>query len=175
MPRPKPWLGRIANIVKHLEQLPDLSLTRRDVQQLFGIGRSAATDLMDVVGIRPVRAPDGGTLVTTDALLHYLRNSHDAENAMAEAARRQRLAAQLAEASEEQKLRSIRLPVSPADQWCTLADLPNITIENGILRVAFSSPEELMADLYRLAKAAGNDWDAFLRACAPQRPEKKAC
>jgi hypothetical protein len=166
MPRPKAWLGRITQIISHLEEIPESSLTRREVEELFQIGRSAAAALMDVVGIRSVRALDGGALVTSESLLHYLRHSPEAANAMQEAARRKKLAVKLAQADQETKYRRIPLPINPADEWCTLAELPNVSIEGGMLRVAFSSPLELMGDLYRLCKAAGNDWDAFERACS---------
>lgn len=165
MPRPKPWLGRLPLILQALEALSEERLKRRDVEQIFGIGRSAANELMNVVGLAKGAGAGEPAAVTRANLLDYLTHSTEAQDAMAELARRKKLAEKLAVASDEQKLRRVAIPVSSADEWCTLAELPNVTIEDGVLRVAFSSPRELMADLYRLAKAAGNDWDAFERVC----------
>jgi hypothetical protein len=42
-----------------------------------------------------------------------------------------------------------------------------VQIEPGRLTVVFSSPLDLFAQLYRLAKAAGGEWNAFLKMCTP--------
>lgn len=169
MPSQKPWLLRLPLILKALEESEQKQFSSRDVEMLFQVRRSAAYSLMNVAGIR------SGT-VSRANLLHYLHHSPDAQNAMQELGRRKRLAATIEKASEEAKLRKVAIPVTPADEWCTLQDLPNVSIEAGLLRVAFSSPIELMADLFRFAKAAGNDLDAFEKACGvkPEKAERES-
>ncbi len=84
---------------------------------------------------------------------------------MAEIARRKRLAAKLQQANDEARLRAVVLPCTGADEWTRFQDLPNVSIEPGRLTVSFADPLDLFAQLYRLAKAAGGDWDVFLRMC----------
>lgn len=175
MPRQKPWLSKIPHILKTLEDHPETDLfDRQDVEGLFGIGRSAATELMKVAGVSSkARAADGGAVVSQANLVSYVRHSPEAEIAMQELARRAKLAHKLESANAEQRLRKLKLPVTSADEWCDLSELPNVAIEGGVLRVAFSSPLELMGDLYRLCKAAGNDWERFERICGADAPGGK--
>lgn len=163
MARPKPWIARLPLIVERLRDPSAVEvLSRKDVETLFSIGRSAALELMEVVGLAP--ESNGHGLVTRGKLLDYLTYGPEAQAAEQEARRRHNLAVKLKAAGEDQQLRRVQIPVTSADEWCTLNDLPNVSIEPGMLKVAFSSPEELAADLYRLAKAMG-DWDRFEKLC----------
>lgn len=165
MARPKPWISRLPLIKQTLRDSGQDSFSRRDVELLFSIQRSAAGELMNVVGLTAaVEAGEQG-FVSAGKLLDYLTYGPEAQAAEQDARRRHNLAVKLNEAGEEQKLRSVRLNVTAADEWAKLNELPNVSIENGALRIAFSSAEELVTDLYRLAKAAGNDLDAFARMC----------
>jgi hypothetical protein len=166
MPRQKPWVNRIVQIIEALHASEVDSFKRRDVEQMFGVARSAATELMTIAGM--VRRRDGTeAFVTKENLLFYLRNSPDGQNAMTELARRKRLGQTLQKASEEARLRAIHLPVTSADEWTRFVDLPNVSVQPGVLTVLFSSPEDLFGQLYRFAKAAGGEWDAFLKMCEP--------
>lgn len=169
MARPKPWLPRLPLIIEALEDNTEdwVWYTRKDIERLFQIGRTAAWDLMAVVGI----SRDGGNgleaAVTSEALLHYLRTSNDSHAALVELARRKKLAVTLHQASEENRSRTVRLPATSTDEWTRFQDLPNVSLAPGMLTVVFKDPLDLFAQLYRFAKAAGNEWDAFEKMLAP--------
>lgn len=174
MARPKPWFPQIAKIINVLEASEDSSFTRADIEEVFQIRRSAAVALMKVAGNAAHAACTAKATVSRENLLSYLRYSPEAQDAMQELTRRANLAHKLKAAGEDAKLKAVVLPVTSADEWCTLQDLPNVSIEPGMLRVAFSDPKELMADLWRLCKAAGGDWGAFERACGSGESRKGA-
>ena len=164
MPRTKPWIGRLVQITEALESSAVERFTRAEVEHLFGIGRSAASDLMKLAGHSLL---SGELTVTRESLLFYLRNSREGQDAMAELARRKKLARTLQKATEEVRLRAIHLPVTSADEWTRFQDLPNVSVEHGILTVAFSDPLDLFTQLYKFAKAAGGEWDVFVKMCEP--------
>lgn len=163
-------MANIASISKRLEDLPETErLNRKDIELLFGVARSAASRLMEVVGPARPCDLDRGAVVTAEALRRYLESSPDAHAAMCEAQRREKLARALRAEDENLRLRRIILPVDPGDEWVTMAELPNVEISGGMLRVAYSSALELLGDLYRLAQAAGKDFEGFVRACEARR------
>ncbi len=164
MARPKPWIGSIPRIRKVLEASTEPKFGRRDVERLFGVGRSAATELMGVVGAKKGRS-EAAPVVTRAALLDYVKFGPEAHALEQEETRRKNLAVSLAQSAEEAKLRAVEIPVTRMDQWAQLRKLPNVQIEPGLLTVRFSSPRGLMAELYRLVHAAGADWDLFERMC----------
>src|SRR4051812_23937926 len=133
MARPKPWLPRLPLIIEALEaQAEDWHwYTRRDIELLFQVGRTAAGELMHVAGITRPAAPGLEAAVSSENLLHYLRNSPDAQDAMQELRRRRKLAERLAGANEDTKLRAVKLAVTPADEYTLLRDLPNVSIDPG--------------------------------------------
>jgi hypothetical protein len=167
MARQKSWILRMPLIVESLEASQVAHFKRSEVEKLFQIKPTAAAQLMSVAGATKPGGPGTEAVVSRDNLLFYLRNSPDAQDAMAELARRKKLAQTLRESAEEAKWRTVRLPCTKADEWATFEDLPNVSVEPGMLTVAFTSPEDLCAQLFRFAKAIGADWDAFVRMCEP--------
>lgn len=174
MGRPKPWLSRVPLIIGILESSAEEFFNRGDVESMFGIARSAAQSLMFVAGMSRTVGPNNQEIlvVSRTNLLHYLRNSPETHNAMVEAARRARLASKLKAAQEDLKLRTVRLRVTQADEWTRFEELPNVSIQPGLMQVAFTpgDPVDLLETLFRWIKAVGNDYDAFAKMCAPAAP-----
>jgi hypothetical protein len=166
MSRPKSWLPRLVQITEALEASDVPHYDRGDIERIFDIKPSAAKDLMKIVGVIP-----GGVIqnqyVSRGNLLAYLRNSPDAQDAMAELARRKKLAVALRKAGDEARLRAVHLPVTSADEWTRFQDLPNVSVEPGRLTVVFTDPLDLFTQLYKFAKAAGGEWDVFVKMCDP--------
>jgi len=160
------WIPRLVQITEALERSDVASFRRAEVEAIFGISRSGAKTLILVAG---GKAHGNELIVSRESLLDYLRHSPAAQDAMQELGRRKRLAHTLAKATEDLRLHSVKLPVTPADQWTLLRDLTSISLQPGELRVVYNDAYDLMAQLYRLAVAAGNEWDAFVRACSASR------
>src|SRR6185312_5998258 len=110
MARPRPWINDIPRILKALEVATEQSFSRRDIQALFGIGRSAAVELMNVAG---VTQGSEGHNVSRRNLLQYVKYHPDFQVAIQEQARRAKLAEKLHAANADAKLRGIALPVTP--------------------------------------------------------------
>jgi hypothetical protein len=54
MARPKAWIGQVERIQRAVAELEaSQPLGSRDIELLFGVGRSAAHDLMRVIGSLP--------------------------------------------------------------------------------------------------------------------------
>jgi hypothetical protein len=162
MARPKSWLVRLPLIVENLEASAIESFSRPEIERLFQISRSQATQLMSVAGaVRP--GPGVDATLSRENLLFYLRHSPEGQDAMVEVARRKRLGATIKQADKDLIFHTVQIPCTEADEWAGFDDLPNLSLTPGVLTVVFSDPLDLMGQLYRFAKAAGADWEAFLQ------------
>ena len=170
MPRAKAWIDRIDKILQVVSDDTAELWKRRDIEQLFGIHRSAAAELMDIIGLAPGASPGGETRVARSNLLRYLQNCPERALFEQERARRARLAEKLEAAAKQQKLRSIKLPVERGQDWL-FRDLANVSIEDGRLVVLFSDALDLAAQLYKLGLAMGAEWELFEDLCR-QRKDK---
>jgi flavin-binding protein dodecin len=169
MPRLKTWIPNIPKIRKQLAEMqPKQPLGPADLQQMFGIGKSAAYDLVQLIGPSPEYGTEAATscIVTAEAVLNYLRYSPEGQASEMEQARRERVERTLEDAKADQELRKHKLPVSSIDQWFRLKDLP-VTIEAGLLRrsvvIQFDDANDFLRTLHRLSNALrGPDFDRFL-------------
>ena len=161
MPRPKPWVPRIPQIIEHLKKRDSTHLTRVEVEELFDIRHSAASDLMNLAG----RSSTG--LVSREALITYLQCSPEGQAAQQELERRRKVARVLNESAEDLKYRGVELPVTSLDEWARFRDLPDVRFERdqhgSMLIVRYSSVLDLLATLWRFVKAVGNEWQEFLK------------
>ena len=164
MARAKPWVARIQQIIEHLERSEASHLSRVEMEQMFQIKRSAATELMNVVG---TSSPG---FVARRNLLVYLKTSQEGQDAIAELERRRRVAQAIQEGADQMKYRSIVLPVSRFDEWTQFRDLPDVSFEPGVMHVRFSTPLDLLTTLWRFIKAVGNEWQLFQKLCASETP-----
>jgi hypothetical protein len=174
MPRACPWLVRLPLIVEALGRSKVSHFLRGEVQELFGIGPSAAKDLMANAGGMTPGGPGTHAVISRENLLYYLCHSPVAQDAMAELARRKRLAETLKPADDELRLKAVRLACTRADEWADFQDIPGLTLRPGMLAIAFTDAQDLCAQLFRLSKAIGADWDRFVRLCEKPEEERKA-
>lgn len=167
MPRPKSWISRIPAILKHLEADTTPLYTRRQVDELFQLGADQAAELMQVVGLAAPPRPGVAGMVQRLALLAYVRNCREGQAALQEFTRREKLAKRLKAAEADLILRKVRLRVTRRDEWASFDDLPNVSIKPGRMEVEFTAgdPVDLLDTLFRLVKAAGNDWGSFEKMC----------
>jgi hypothetical protein len=161
MSAPRSWAPKINQIRKAVDAFAQPDLSRVDVQELFAIGRSQADAIMTAAGCR-VDSVGGGRLklVSRTALLHYLKYGEAGQEADREAERRQKVAKTLVAEEEDIRFRRIAIPARPGDEWATFKGLP-VRIEDGELRLKFTDRDDLLRQLYLLAKAIGNDFDGF--------------
>jgi hypothetical protein len=169
MARTKPWVPRIPQILQAVESSEVPYWTRPEIEQLFGIGRSAAWELMQLVGVSPGAAQGAEHRVTRSNLLHYLKHGREGAEYAQEQARKKKLAGHLNAAARQQQLRSIKLPVERSQEWL-LKDLANVSIAassggGGTMLVVFSDALDLAGQLYKLAEAMGAEWDQFVELC----------
>lgn len=145
MARPRHWATQIGNIRTTLETWESGPLGIGQVQDLFVIGRSSAYHIMQQAG-------GIAGFVGADDLLRWLEESEEGQ-----------------EAQFRQNVIAARQPkayVSPFVRWTRLRDLEDkVRFEDGELRVKFSSLEELVGTLFRLAKAMIHDWPEFQKQC----------
>jgi hypothetical protein len=175
MPRPKSWVLRIAEILKDLESdHPAREYNRREVERLFGLGADQAIQIMEVAGYSQRPSKGVGGLVSRTALLFYVRNCREGQDAIREIARREKLAKTLKAADGDLKFRKVPLRVTRRDEWASFEELPNISIRPGLMQVSFTpgDPVDLLDSLFRFVKAAGNEYPAFEKMCIPANTAK---
>jgi hypothetical protein len=157
MPRTKSWIDRIPLILQHLETDASPVYDRRGVETLFGIARFRATELMKIAGATVEHGKEAS--VTRQNLKYYVEHCPEAKLYMEELERKEKLASRLRQAAHP--IHGLR----DSDEWTRLDDLPNVAITPGQLRIVFTSRDDLVATLYKLAKAAANEWDQFGQMC----------
>jgi hypothetical protein len=162
MSAPSQWFLRIPAIIAELEVLRAPVLDRALIEKLFGLKRRQAIDLCHRFG----GFQAGRTfLVDRLHLIAELERIHQDPGFEVEAHRRERLSEIVVEARRLRAGADVRLPVHPNVLDRRMCDLPaGIRLEPGCLTVQFERPEELLARLFELAKAAHNDFEAFCAA-----------
>ena len=141
-----------------MTQLGDLDrdlLTRRDLEQLFGISKPQAAILMRRFGAE--RTGNLGTL-SREQLLRHLRALQQDATFTVEFDRRQRLVTSLRRA----RIAGLRVRVPASVMAMPLSGLPpGITIEPGRIEVQFTSARDAVQRLFALARALTNDYETF--------------
>jgi hypothetical protein len=155
MPASPRWLLAIPDAIRQLEALDRELLTRRDLEQLFGVSKPRAAILMREFGAD--RTGNARTLYRTQ-LLRRLRARRKGRAFTAEVDRRDHLVSTLRQA----RIAGIRVTV-PADVFSVrLAGLPDgVTVEPGRIEVRFTGARDAVTRLFALAKALTNDYDRF--------------
>ena len=155
MPATPRWLLAIPDAIRQLEALDRDLLTRRDVEQLFGVSRARAATLMQTFGAEMTGYQR--TLPRTK-LLRQLRK-HLARGAFrGEVERRDRLVAELRKA----RMTGIRVTLPAETLDAKLASLPEgVSVEPGRIEVRFSGAQEAVGRLFALAQALTHDYEQF--------------
>ncbi len=155
MPATPRWLLAIPDAIRQLEALDRDLLTRRDLEQLFGVSRARAATLMQTFGAE--MTGNQRTLPRTQ-LLRQLRTHRGRAAFRGEAARRERLLTELRTA----RLTGIRVAVPVEAFEGRLASLPEgVHVARDRIDVRFSGAQEAVGRLFALAQALTNDYEQF--------------
>ena len=156
MPATPRWLLAVPDAIRQLETLDRDLLTRRDVEQLFGVSRARAAQLMRTFGAELVGA---SRVLRRTALLRQLRQYRQRAAFRGEEERRTRLVAAIRQA----RLTGIRVAVPREAREATPAGLPEgvkgrAGPDRGALQLG---AQDAVARLFALAQALTNDYEQF--------------
>ena len=159
MPAKSSWLFGIPEIVARLSAMQSPVVDRSTVEQLFGVRRRRATDLVQYFGGYRV----GNTAsVDREKLIRQLEELSNDPEALREQHRKLRISEELEKIA--QQTRAARIVIGnfrPAPDE-TLWALPHgVSIAGGRLVVEFDCVQELLMQLYKLAQAAAADFERF--------------
>ena len=155
MPATPRWLLAIPDAIRQLEALDREVLTRRDIEQLFGVSRARAATLMQTFGAE--LTGNQRTLPRTQ-LLRQLRRHRTRAAFRGEATRRDRVVTAIRQA----RLTGIRVAVPSEALEARLSGLPaGVSVEPGRIEVRFSGAQEAVARLFALAQALTHDYEQF--------------
>jgi hypothetical protein len=161
MARPITWLSRAREIRLSVAASVRSHYTRRELETIFQVQQSAAARLMEVL---PTMRVGTGFLVEREAVLAFLDKVLQVEDVNA-------LMVQLrAEkgAPVRRKMRSlVRRDLAPVG----LTGLPEtVKLERGRVELQFTTLDELVTDLFMLARMLDDDLEEFARVYEPVRP-----
>ena len=155
MPATPRWLLAIPDAIRQLDALDRDLLTRRDLEQLFGVSRARAATLMQTFGA--ALTGHQRTLPRTQ-LLRQLRQHRAGAAFRGEATRRARLLTELRTA----RLTGIRVAVPSEALEARLSGLPaGVSVEPGRIEVRFRGAQDAVGWLFALAQALTHDYDRF--------------
>ena len=155
MPATPRWLLAIPDAIRQLAALDREVLTRRDVEQLFGVSRARAATLMQTFGA--ALTGNQRTLPRTQ-LLRQLRKHRARAAFRGEATRRDRVVTAIRQA----RLTGIRVAVPSEARAARLSGLPDcVSVEPGRIEVRFSGAQDAVGRLFALAQALTHDYEQF--------------
>ena len=155
MPARPQWLLAIPDAIRQLEALDRELLTRRDIEQLFGVSRARAAQLMHTFGADLTGY--ARTLPRT-RLLRLLRKYRSGSAFRGEEQRREHLMTELRKA----RLTGIRVTVPVEALEGRLSGLPaGVVVERDRIEVRYAGAQEAVVKLVALAQALNNDYERF--------------
>ena len=155
MPARPQWLLAIPDAIRQLEALDRELLVRRDIEQLFGVSRARAAQLMHTFGADLTGY--ARTLPRT-RLLRQLRTYRAGTAFRGEQDRREHLMTELRKA----RLTGIRVAVPVEALEGRLSDLPaGVVVERDRIEVRYAGATEAVAKLMALAQALTRDYERF--------------
>lgn len=160
MPDKPAWCGHLNDIVRRLREMPDPWVDRSTVEELLGVGRRRAQQILAPCVSRWIGAngvADGETVIA------HLQRLAAGELVHYEHQRRLRFVERMDALYRERRARVfVEAPVSVVNQ--ELESLPEgVTITPGVLTVRFETSREALEKLLALAMAIGNDQVLFDR------------
>ena len=166
MPFAPLWLSRIPDAVGQLEQLDRDTITRKDLERLFGVSRALAAQLMHRFGATPI----GSQLVLDRAaLIRTLKTLRRGRQAQAATARRTAVVTALRQA----RLEAVHVAVPASVLQTQVVGLPaGVALGPGRIEVSFTSVPEALQQLFTLAQAITNDYDRFAAIVGRQPGER---
>jgi len=163
------WYGRLDAAITSLKALPYPWVDRTIVEQLLGVGRRRAQQILAPCVTHTVGS---NGLADRERLIAHLEQLARGDVADYERRRRQKLATELTRLRQawiDQPRVLVEARSNIVSQ--TFGGLSGVTVSPGRILVEFVSPEEALEKLLALAMAIGNDSEGFERlAGAPQQP-----
>jgi len=162
VPNKPSWLLRVNEILEDLNG-PQMAahpfLTRAAVEELFGLKRRQAIELMhSVEGYRIGKA----FVVGRAELAAWLRRASVGEQVWWEEVRHTRLEKVIEEVWEEREARKQRALVPRTTLELKFEGIPpTVSLTPGELRIQFSGADDLFRQLFELAQAMKNDYERF--------------
>ena len=161
MPAIPSWFQRLGEILEVLRSLEAPFLDRAAVEQLFGVRRRRAHQLMAAFGGYQAGK---AFLVDRGSLIRALENLRAGAPFQWEARRSRRVAEALTAARREWAARRVQIPAAQSGEHRGWSGLPEgIQLQPGELRIAFASAEDLLRKLFDLSQAIAHDYEGFLR------------
>jgi hypothetical protein len=159
MPAKPEWLLRLPEIRAELEHLDAPVVDRSGIEDIFGLRRRRAIELMHQFGGYQA----GRTFLLDRAwLLEALHSLESREDYAVEKRRRERLRDVVEASREHLILTRVQIPVRAAAARPSLDRLaPGVLLLPGILSIEFRRPIELLEKLYELAQAISHDFERF--------------
>jgi hypothetical protein len=154
MPDKPTWCGQLAEITQHLRDLPDPWVDRQTLQNLLGVGRRRAQQILAPCVRRQIGA---NGVADREALVAHLNRLAAGEASQYEHQRRRRLAEKIGRFQRERSTAVlVEAPTAVVNQQ--LEQLPaGVSITPGRITVSFGSTREALEKLLALAMAVGND------------------
>jgi hypothetical protein len=155
------WWRHIPEIRSMLADVRLPVLDRAAVEQLFGLRRRQAIELMNRFG----GYQTGRTLlIGRDQLLAAIEGIAASGEYEQETTRRERLAAAVERIRRTRQSEAVRIPIAPEVFRFRMDTLgTGVALRPGRLEIEFSGPEELLTKLFGLAQAIANDYGGFER------------
>ncbi len=159
MPTQSQWLVQLPKIIRELRQLKMPVVDRTCIEQLFGVGRRRAIQLMHSFG----GYQSGKTFLVDRAhLIVQLTAAAEGDNYIYEVQRRKRVSEEVRLLKTAIKGAAISVPVDPEVYATTGSALPpGVQLERGCLTIRFTSGEQLAQQLFTVAQAMANDFGSF--------------
>ena len=159
MPAKPAWLLHVPAILCQLEAFDVPVVDRAAIEQLFGLRRRRAIELMHAFGGYQA----GRTfLISRRSLIDRLQQLKEGDDFRSEHVRRERLDEVMERLRRHRAAAAVRIPV-PEDVFSRrMSDLPaGVAFGAGRLCIEFSGTEDLLGKLFALAQAAANDYGRF--------------
>ncbi len=162
MPRKPSWYNDLDAIIDALERFPRPVVDRATVEQLLGVGRRRAQQILAPCTTERIGA---NALADRRELITRLRRLAAGEEASYEQRRRQKVACAIDEFRRTRLEKPHLLVEAPARVvYQEFRDLPpGIELAPGAITIRFDHPEQALQKLLALAMAIGNDRNRFDR------------
>jgi len=159
MPAKSSWLLGIPEIVARLSAMQSPVVDRSTVEQLFGVRRRRASDLVQSFGGYRV---GNAVLVDRDKLIRQLEELSNDPEVLREQHRKLRISEELEKVAQQSRAARIVIGNIRHVPHETAWTLPRgVSIAGGRLIVEFDCVQELLMQLYKLVLAAAADFERF--------------
>ena len=153
------WLLRVPEIRRDVAALDVPVVDRVLFERLFHVRRRRAIELMHVFGGYQTGQ---ALLIDRTELMRQLEALEAGAEFAIEHGRKQRLLDSLERARKHRAATAVCIPVAADTEEWSVAHLPaGIVLLPDSLHVDFRGAEDLLAKLYELSQAVGNDFEAF--------------